>query len=925
MLHEDEYELKEEGVLKHIGIKRRSGRYPWGSGENPEQRSRQFKSYMEEMRAQGLTDPQIAKGLTDYANAGVTDPKQLISIKTPDLRGATAISTEYIFAANQAMAFRLKDKQMSNVAIAKQMGTNESTVRGWLKASQDIKEGSLRSTANTLKEHIEKKGFLDVGKGTELWMGITDTKLRSAIAMLRDEGYGLFHMRVTQLGTDKDTRLRVLGPPGTTKQDAYNALKNDQIFNVTTHSDDGGLSYNSPKPDPVSLNSKRLEVRYGPDGGAKMDGVIEVRRGVPELSLGDSRYAQIRMAVDGSHYLKGMAMYADDLPPGVDVRFNTNKTKEQAPGKLDSLKEMKTNAEGKIDSAQPFGATTRPKTYTDKNGKEQTSPLNLVNEEGDWDLWSKSLASQMLSKQPLSLATQQLNITQKNRKEEFDRIKSLTNPIVRQKLLDEFADSADAAAVHLKAAALPRQSSHVILPINTMRPNEIYARNFDNGDRVVLIRYPHGGPFEIPALTVNNKNLTARRILGNARDAVGIHHTVAEQLSGADFDGDSVLVIPNPDGQIKTRAPLKQLEGFDPKSAYPIPDGDTTIPRMTKKNTQTEMGKISNLITDMTILKANDDEIARAVRHSMVVIDAEKHGLNYKQSERDNNIAQLKTVYQGGPRAGAATLISRASSDASVLQRKPISGKGGVDPVTGERLYRYTGREYVNEKGKTVQNITKGTKMEFAKDARTLSSGTPMEEVYASHANSMKDLANQARLASVAIKPPLQSKAARAVYSDEVASLTKKLQIAQRNAPLERRAQIMGNTLARARIDSNPQFDKDEIKRTRYQSLEEARLRTQANKTKIGAPDEHGNSTLTEREWEAIQAGAFSSTTLRSILSNADMDRVKTLATPRARTALTPGQLARAKQMASQGRGMSEISEALGLPRSTVVDNIANA
>ena len=51
------------------------------------------------------------------------------------------------------------------------------------------------------------------------------------------------------------------------------------------------------------------------------------------------------------------------------------------------------------------------------------------------------------------------------------------------------------------------------------------------------------------------------------------------------------------------------------------------------------MGKISNLITDMTLLGASEDKLARAVRHSMVVIDDEKHHLDYKQSEKDNNIA----------------------------------------------------------------------------------------------------------------------------------------------------------------------------------------------------------------------------------------------------------------------------------------------
>ena len=48
------------------------------------------------------------------------------------------------------------------------------------------------------------------------------------------------------------------------------------------------------------------------------------------------------------------------------------------------------------------------------------------------------------------------------------------------------------------------------------------------------------------------------------------------------------------------------------------------------------MGDVSNLITDMTIKGANNDELARAVRHSMVVIDSEKHNLDVKASARDN-------------------------------------------------------------------------------------------------------------------------------------------------------------------------------------------------------------------------------------------------------------------------------------------------
>lgn len=89
------------------------------------------------------------------------------------------------------------------------------------------------------------------------------------------------------------------------------------------------------------------------------------------------------------------------------------------------------------------------------------------------------------------------------------------------------------------------------------------------------------------------------------------------------------------------------------------------------KNTQTEMGKISNLITDMTLKGATQDELARAVRHSMVVIDAEKHKLDYKQSEQDNGISALRKKYQGTVdengryHEGAATLIL-------VLNLKPL-------------------------------------------------------------------------------------------------------------------------------------------------------------------------------------------------------------------------------------------------------------
>lgn len=77
-------------------------------------------------------------------------------------------------------------------------------------------------------------------------------------------------------------------------------------------------------------------IRYrddvAPDGhtGVEKDGTVEIRRGVKDLDLGESHYAQVRILVDNDKYIKGMAFYSDDLPDGVDVVFNTNKTPDQA-------------------------------------------------------------------------------------------------------------------------------------------------------------------------------------------------------------------------------------------------------------------------------------------------------------------------------------------------------------------------------------------------------------------------------------------------------------------------------------------------------------------------------------------------------------------------------------------------------------------
>lgn len=876
--------MVDKDYLAHYGILRKSGRYPYGSGGPEHAGNKSFLDYEASLRKQGLSEADIAKGM---------------GINTSQLRAAKSIARNAEKQAQIGQAQRLRDKGMSNVAIAERMKIPESSVRNLLQPGSKDKADVISTTAAMLKERVDKDKYIDVGTGAENLLGISSTKLSTAVSALKEEGYKEYYLKVRQLGTGKNTTVKVLVGPDVPYTEV--SKNRAQVKQVQAFSEDGGRSYVAIQP-PLSISSKRVAVRYAEEGGSTADGVIYVRPGVKDVDLGGARYAQVRIAVDGTHYLKGMAMPKDDLPAGVDLMFNTNKS--STGNKLDAMKKMKDDPEN------PFGASVR-QLIDSKTGKPK-SAMNIVNEEGDWDRWSKNLSSQLLSKQSPALAKEQLGLTYEKKQREFNEIMALTNPAVRKKLLESFSDSVDSAAVHLKAAALPRQRSNVILPINSLSDKEIYAPNFRNGEKVVLVRYPHGGIFEIPELTVNNNHPEAKKALGQAKDAVGINSKVAERLSGADFDGDTVLVIPNNQRKIKTAPALDGLKGFDPQRSYPSYEGMKVMSARTKA---IEMGLVSNLITDMTIRGAPTADLARAVRHSMVVIDAEKHKLNYRQSAIDNGIAQLKKTYQGSKTAGASTLVSRASSTIRVDDRKARSAKegGGIDRTTGKRVFTKTGETYLNKKGELVKKTFESQKLAETDDAHTLSSGTPIERVYANHSNKLKDLANQARLAMIKTQTTPYSPAAKKAYQSEVTSLSSKLEVAKRNAPLERQAQLLANAVVQAKKDANPNLEASEIKKIQGQALTAARLRTGAGKQRI---------TITPQEWAAIQAGAISNNKLEQILNNADLDVVKGFATPRVQPKISSAMATRARSMLANGYTQAEIADALGVSVSTLKTTI---
>ncbi|MBP5553909.1 MAG: helix-turn-helix domain-containing protein [Lachnospiraceae bacterium] len=907
----------------HYGTPRHSGRYPWGSGKNPYQHEAWFLA-RERLKAKGLTETEIAK---------------VMNLSTTVYRARVAIAADEERRARYAQAQQLYSELGPKwTEIGRRMGLRESTVRSMLQSDRDTRS-SIVKTADILKDALKEKKYIDVGPGTETMMGIAKTKLDTAVQMLMEEGYTVHHYRQAQAGMPgKYTTMSVLCPPGTTKKELLDN-RTDIATIIDYRSSERGKNIYGIEP-PAPVNSKRIAVRYKEDGGGDKDGVIEIRRGVEDLSLGSSNYAQVRINVDDSHYLKGMAVYNDgkDMPKGVDIIFNTSKGKDtpmMGPKDNTVLKPLKD------DPANPFGSQVKVKDgevvgqrhYIGEDGKDHLSPINIVNEEGDWRTWSRTLSSQFLSKQYPTLAKQQLNLQYEKAKNEFEQIDKLTVPEIRKKMMDTFADECDSAAVYLKAEALPGQASRVILPLTSIKENECFAPSFREGEEVILVRYPHAGTFEIPVLKVNNHSKEGSDVIGkDGRDAIGIHPNAAKQLSGADFDGDTVVVIPVRGQNLKTSKAIPDLINFADNfhETYKYHDG---MKVMSEGYKQQQMGVVSNLISDMTVMGATQDEVIRAVKHSMVVIDAVKHRLDYSQSYKDNAIDELKQKYQNG--GGASTIITRAKNDQVINQRKagdyridPKTGKEKLfysDPVTGEKIYRDTGekkRRYtVDEEGnknwyETDQlKTTKVPKMSVTSDAYDLVSkkngGMPIENIYADYANKMKHLANEARKSSLDIEMTKVNPSAKEAYSKEVDSLKAKLNVAKMNKPLERKAQTLVGEIMKAKKADNPGMDSDTEKKEKSKALIYARNAVGADKTAASVK-------ITDSEWKAILSGAVSSNVLREIFDNTDLDRLKQLATPKSEIGLSAAQIARIHAYANGKHTIAEIADALGISASTV-------
>lgn len=964
-------------VLMHVGVSikdgapgRGSGRYPLGSGQNPYQHQEDFVGRVQKMRADGMSWQQIAEEL---------------EIKGPSGRPSSGKAQIQYQAANNDLRLKqyvkmqeLRDQGYTYQQIAEMTGAaGESTVRMILKDTNRIDRAkAARTTAEYLKNRIAENpnAAIDVGEFSSELIGVSSGKLNEALYLLELEGYHVYGNYQVPQATNpgKNTTYKLLTAPDIQYKDLYHTPQDGKPIDIRMIDDshreilvDNGNATMPAFQYPASLDSKRLQVVYGDQGGTARDGLVELRRGVPDLDLGDdTHYAQVRIMVDGTHYIKGMAVYADDLPPGIDVRFNTNKNSD-IPIMSSDKKATQVLKPIKDDPSNPFNSLIKEKggqyEYIGEDGEKHLGLINKRADQGDWTDWADSLPTQFLSKQPKKLIIQQLDIAYRDRADELNDILQITNPVVKEDRLLSFALECDTAAVTLKAAPFPNQKWHVILPVPEMGDTEIFAPRYEDGTKVALVRYPHAGTYEIPILTVNNKKRKAQKMIGmDSEDAVGISKQVADRLSGADFDGDTVMLIPthDPKGKVKiTSTPqLKGLIGFDPQAEYPERKG---MKYMTKRDTQKEMGIISNLITDMTLQGAGEEELARAVRHSMVVIDAEKHKLDYKRSELENNIEELKRIYQVNPNnkkgyGGAGTLISKAKSEVRIPKRKgelQIDEEGNAYYKTApdsERFYderKVVYKKGLNEKGRRVtlkdENGTplpetyidtrtgrerpvkvktgkqkerqdKVPLMSIVDDAHELSSGYEKEEIYADYANAMKALAKRARKEAMQVEPQQYSKSAAAVYGEEVANLEAQLKLAKLNKPYERRAQAIANARFKTKLDNDDSLyaNKAEQKKQKDRELKKARQEVGAKRYTIN---------ISPKQWEAIQSGAIRKSVLKEILNFADDKQINQYAMPKRNSNEISVTLKnRIRSYSNSNYSLEQIAKATGLSVTTV-------
>lgn len=1064
----EDWELYLQEFIMHDGVAhdenppgRGSGRYAFGSGNRPHQHDWDIYSRIEKLRAANpnASDTELAYLMGIYKTD--KDGNYILDENGNKQGNSTKFRAIKQIAANNKKLDQFEElayydnqinpntgKHYTDTQIAEKMGLpSESSVRSMRNTMMNGKTNKTNEVADILRKEAEEKGYLDVGSDVALYLGTASGSLNTALEMLKEEGYEVKTISIKQISNpQQNTNIRVLCPPGSENDNPIWKHPQDIKMITTLGDHDNDISdalTNRGLGDPPRVKLNRIDIRYDEDGGTERDGLIQIRAvrdengnlvaASPDLSLGNARYGQIRIAVEGDRYIKGMAVYDENLPEGTDILVNSNKSREGGVDK--ALKKLQTNKDGTL-ATNIFGSTVvqtimRDKDgnpILDKNGKQIPSAINFVGTndadmhvEGRWGKWSKNLSAQFLSKQSLALVKAQLKQQSDIMESQLKDINSLNNPTVKRNMLIDFADQADAAAVDMKAAPIPGQKTRVLIPVPSLKDNECYAPGLPNGTTVALVRFPHAGRWEIPILQVNNNNKEAKSILGDSGDAIAINHHNHGVLSGADSDGDTVVVIPmtrkNSSGEfekivdIRNMPPLNgylvnqdgskttiKLSDFDPTGAYSTSnprfssmkdkDGNPTYAYF--KNTRAkgkEMGKTTNLIMDMQLKGCSDpNELARVDMYSMVVIDAQKHKLNYKQAYKDFGIEELKQKYQmkpSGRAGGAATLLTRAASPATI----PLRGMWrdtDIDPNTGEKIYREpthtterkavspekvlapAGYIYVDSAGKPHKSKylreKDGSYTEATYDGKVVRNkdGSYSYDKGSGKTKWTYETVNRTEDIPKLTKAYMDGKDATALLSDGDRSS----EIEKTYAVYANHMHSLANQARKQSLTVQPIKYNSAAAKEYFTEVKE--LREALNTAKMNAPRERqaqilasssynarvqgltdldsddrrkirgqeldqarkicgANKTrvkFTERQWEAINKGAVPPSILSDLLKNADKENYMSLALPK-QNSISDAKKQRIQQLFDKGWSYEEIAESVGVSTSSV-SNVIN-
>lgn len=869
----------------------------WGTKEHPYDTANAFLEALAQFKAGGGTDKEFG----DYLGLSSSNFRDMKSAAKND------VLSENIKSLNDMIN---RGNSLRSAAAA--LGVPEATARGWLSTKSNKGGSQIDSITSELRNMLADGKYVDIGEGSEYILGVSTEKLRAAVKKLETEGYHVINYYQRQMTSINKTQMKVLVPADV---ESVDVRKDKSKISPPLFYMDSSTGKAEKFERPRSISSNRVQVLAADDPhplggvGIDRDGLIEVRRGVPELSLGKANYAQVRILVDGNKYLKGMCVYAPEgsLPDGIDVRFNSNK-----PTAEKGYKEAKSNPNN------PFGANIKEddelmlaqRHYIDKDGNRQLSCLNIVSEEGTWFEWSKSLASQVLSKQRIDVIKRQLDSSLNANYRSYLKIMEIENEDIRAKMLDDLAGKIDQNAVALKGAAFNRQAAHVIIPNPDLKPGEIYAPNYRDGESCVLIRFPHGGLFEIPAVKVNNKSKSSKELIGNSIDAICMNPVDAKTLSGADFDGDTVQVIPNNDGAMIRMEAQKDLQDFDP-GIYKLGNYPNEKPLKNKERGYQYMGSITNLITDMSMMGADVKDLVAATKFSMVAIDAWKHGYAVKPAWKELGIDDLIKKYRHGKR-GASTIISRTKSPVYVPEQRLVTNKYEVpkdrlkDWEAGKPVYIPTGRKKFDKKtGEYVvaqMTVDKGS----VQDPRNLVGHlSPKEDVYADFAYNMHELANSCRKEARMAAAYQKDVNATNKYADAVESIKAKVISRKRKSPYERLAQLIAEADLQVKISDAPELTDNpkELKKAAAASLERARKKIQLTDVDI---------TLTDEEWEALFSNALTSDMFNYVLRHCDPIELSKRALHESDPVMSENMVKRINEMSKNGYSRLEIAEHTG-------------